>query len=241
MQSIADAIETQLAELDDAPREIDERCRLFSKYLQFTAEERLQIDPETRERLLYYGASALEEAGKNESALRAFEELLAEQTTLLGENDRATLATRQRIAAQQAQLGHVEVALASLAELLIDRQRVFGDDKDPDILANRHDLAFWQAHSEQTAAAVDQYRILVRDSEKTLGSTARPTLRRRQLLASELSNLGRHDEAIALSTSLTEQFENVMGRNHPDTFISRQRQAVILGQSGQSESACTET
>ena len=240
VQRFAEAIETLLAELHDAPREIDERCRLFDKYVDLTPQKRLQVDAETKESLLYYGASALEEAGKNQLALDTFEELLREQETLLGEEHEYTLETRHSIATQRAEMGHVDIALASLEKLLLDRERIFEDIRHPDILMNRHDIAFWKAYSGRTAEAVDQYRTLVRESEEVLGETARPTLRRKQLLASELSNLGEHDEAMMLAAKLTNQFGDVLGKDDPDTLIARQRQAVILGQSGRTESAALE-
>ena len=236
-QEVATAIEAILSDLHEMQPAIEERCRLFRQFMDFTPTERCEVDAETRESLLHYGATALQDAGRNEEARDAFEDLLSEQEELLGKEDRYTLETRHSIATQQAEMGHVDSALASLHDLLSDRQRILQDDRDPDILMNRHDIAYWQAYSGRTQEAVDQYRILVDASEEIFGPTARVTLRRKQLLASELSNLGEHDEAMSLTVDLVDQFEETLGKEHPDTLIARQRQAVMLGQSNQAVQA----
>jgi len=114
-----------------------------------------------------YG-SAFGESGQVVEAITVFEQLLADQTTVLGPDDPDTLTTRGALASWLGRGGRVAEAITAYEQLLADQSRVFGPD-DPHTLTARGALASWLAGSGRVAEAITACEQLLADQHRVLG------------------------------------------------------------------------
>ena len=100
-------------------------------------------------------------------AIAAFEQLLADERRVLGDDDRTTFTTRNNLASALGEAGRIDDAIAALEQLLANERRVLGEDhRDTFRTRHNHTLLLWKAArfddaltaSEQLFA--DQRRVL---------------------------------------------------------------------------------
>jgi Tetratricopeptide repeat len=77
-----------------------------------------------------------------EEAVAQFQQLLTDQTRVLGADHPATLTTRSNLAHWLGEAGRIEEAVTQFEQLLTDRTRVLGADH-PATFTTRNNLAYW--------------------------------------------------------------------------------------------------
>jgi hypothetical protein len=113
--------------------------------------------------------------------------------------------------------GELEAPEQMYRQLLIDQQRVLGD-QDPNTLSTRHRLAWVVALQGQYGEAEQMYRQLLLREQQVLGDDHRDTLAARHWLASVVALQGRHAEAEQMYRQLLTDQQRVLGNDHPDTL-----------------------
>jgi hypothetical protein len=166
-----------------------------------------------------------------ESPLVALENVLADQTRVLGADYPDTLSTRCNIAFWLAQEGQVEQSIAYSQTLLTDQVRILGADH-PDSFATRYWIACCQIERGSLQVALATLDHLIRNTTEAVGSEDGLTLRARSGRAYVLAELGRTSEAAIAGEAVLADQIRVLGPNHDDTCTTRERLAQWRGQRG---------
>ena len=222
------AITILLDDLQDNPRELPERIRLFDSYKSLDATD---IPHTTAFKIRIHGATALGQAGRADHAITTCEELLADQRRELGTDHPDTLTTRNDLATWLGEKGRVAEAIVAFTDLLPDLLRVLGADHSATLSA-RHNRARWLGEAGQHGEAIAAFEELVADRVRVLGPDHPQTLRTRNNLARWLGRAGRLDEAIAACEDLLPDRERVLGPDHPHTLNTRSNLNRWLGDAG---------
>ena len=225
---VGHAINAILRDLQDAPRELPERVRLYQLYRTLDPH---QVPTQTQFEIRHHGADALGHSGNTIEAITEFEALLNDQTHTLGPDDPSTLATRHNLARWLGEGGRVEEAIVAFREVLADRQRVLEPDH-PDTLSNRNDLGHWLWESGRVAKAVAAFGDLLADQQRVLGPDHPHTLITRNNLGHCLGDRGRVAEAVVAFKDLLADRMRVLGPDHPHTLITRNNLGHCLGDRG---------
>ena len=230
---VAHAIHAILRDLQDAPRELPERVRLYQAYRTLDPH---QIPTQTQFEIRHHGANALGHSGNTNEAITELEALLTDQVRVLGPDNPDTLTTRNNLATWLGEAGRVHEAIAAFEVLLTDQVRVLGAD-NPSTLTTRHNLATWLGEAGRVDEAIAAFEVLLADRVRVLGADNPSTLTTRHNLATWLGDAGRVHEAIAaLEVLLTDQVR-VLGADHPDTLATRSNLAGWLGEAGRVDEA----
>ncbi|MEU6232423.1 tetratricopeptide repeat protein [Kitasatospora sp. NPDC047058] len=161
-------------------------------------------------------------------AADALQQILTEQTRVLGAEHPDTLRGRQFHAHSLGGAGDPAEAARLLGPVLADQLRLLGPDHK-DTLRSRQFLAVNLGESGRREEAITMLRILLADRSRVLGSEHSRTLRTRHLLARNLALTGAVDEAAALLRQLVAERERVLGEAHEHTLRARTDLAELEG------------
>ncbi|MEV8437160.1 tetratricopeptide repeat protein [Actinosynnema sp. NPDC051121] len=163
---------------------------------------------------------------------------LAESSARLGDDDALTLGLRFTLSTMAGRRGEDEVAEAELRAVLAAQLRTLEPDH-PDVLSTR--LALRLTRNGRDFAPTDaELRAVVADRTRSLGPDHAETLSARDDLAWELSEQGRHAEALAEYRALLELRRARSGDEHPSTLDARAGIAAALFRAGDAEGAAAE-
>ena len=230
---VAHAINAILRDLQDAPRELPERVRLYQVYRTLDPH---QVPTQTQFEIRDSGAGALGESGNTKDAIAAFEVLLADQVREMGADNPSTLRTRNNLACWLGEAGRVDEAIAAFEVLLADQVRELGAD-NPSTLTTRNNLAGWLGRAGRVDEAIAAFEVLLADQVRELGADNPSTLTTRNNLASCLGRAGRVDEAIAAIEVLLADQVRELGADNPSTLRTRNNLASFLGEAGRVDEA----
>ena len=181
--------------------------------------------------LLALWGNALSELGRLAEAVTTFEQLLVDQTRLLGPDRPSTLTTRHNLAHSLLASGRVAEAITAFEQLLKDKNRVLGQD-NPSTLTTRNNLAQALGESGRVAEAITAFEQLLKDQQRVHDPDAAATQTTRNNLAVLLVASGQVAEAVTEFQQLTDDSNRVLGPDHPNTLITRNNLARALGRSG---------
>ncbi|GHE45913.1 tetratricopeptide repeat protein [Streptomyces vinaceus] len=138
---------------------------------------------------------------------------------LLGNDDPATLASRDHLALAYQEAGDLARAIPLHEQTLADCRRLLGEDH-PYTLTSRSNLALAYQKAGDLARAIPLYQQTVPDCERLLGEDDRATLTSRNNLASAYEEAGDLGRAIPLLVQSVRDRLRVLGEDHPDTLTS---------------------
>jgi tetratricopeptide (TPR) repeat protein len=210
-----------------------------SRQLLALAERAIRLSPERTEAQLTLralSACALGRLGRMTQATAALEQLLVDQTQVLGPDSLDTLATRNNLASWMGEEGRVEDAVQQLEQLLDDETRVSGPDA-ASTMTTRNNLAAMLGRAGRVEAAIRQLEALSADQTRVLGAEAFDTLRTVTNLAFWLGEAGRVEEAIHRFEALLADQVRALGADASLTMTSRSYHAFALGRVGRVEEA----
>ncbi|WP_156427808.1 tetratricopeptide repeat protein, partial [Thiohalocapsa sp. ML1] len=226
------AIRALLGALEDQPLELPLRIRLGERARGLAVDHASTQALDVRAGFAY----ALGESGKIEPAIAASEDLLADQTRVLGPDHPDTLTTRNNIAYCRAQAGEIQPAIAAFEDLLADRTRVLGPDH-PDTLSTRSNIAYWRAEAGEIEPALAAFEDLLADETRVLGPDHPDTLATRSDIAVCRAEAGEIQPAIAALEDLLADRTRVLGPDHPDTLRTRNNIASLRAEAGEIQPA----
>ena len=144
-------------------------------------------------------AAAYEDAGRDEDAIRLFEQTLAGRERLLGPDDPDTMRSRSDLARAYREAGRVADAVPLVERTLAARERLFGADH-PSALASRNNLASAYRATGRPAEAIPLLEENVAACERLLGADHLKTLASRRNLdrarqeSAQAENAGRRPQ-----------------------------------------------
>ncbi|WP_318325158.1 tetratricopeptide repeat protein [Streptomyces sp. ADMS] len=168
------------------------------------------------------------------------EALLAEQTRTLGCHNRATLATRSKVAFAHASAVPGDRGSADeLENVLADQRRVLGRN-DQDTLLTRYFLGYLRVISGDVKGGTSELRKVLKDQRRALGFDHVSTLYTRQTLAGLRISQGDTSGLDKVLHELIEHQKRVLGRNSEQTLLTRHHLAVVRIRRGDMAEAATE-
>ena len=183
-----------------------------------------------------YLASAYQDAGRLEEAIKLFERNRADRERVLGDTHQDTLAARNNLALAYRDAGRLEEAIPLSERNLADYERVLGDTHRH-TLAARNNLASAYQDVGRLERAIPLFERSLADYKGVLGDTHRNTLTARNNLALAYRDAGRLEEAIPLFERSLADYERVLGDTHPDTRAARRNLARAYQAAGRLEEA----
>lgn len=168
------------------------------------------------------------ENGDWPTATKLLEDLVEEQTRLLGAKHEDTLRSRQYLAHAQGWAGSLDEAAGDLRHLTYVQATVLGADH-PDTLRSRQFYAVNLGESGDRSMAIRELRPLLSDRRRILGASDPDTLRTAHMLARNLARTGETREASALLREVIAQRERGLGTEHPHTVRAREDLAALSG------------
>ncbi len=170
-------------------------------------------------------ADGYRSTGRYPEALGHDEATTAIAEKVFGPNDPDSLASRSNLAADYRGVGRYQDALSLDQTTLADCERVLGADH-PGTLATRDGLVSdYLAVGRFEDAFTLEDETVVATCERDLGRDHPLTLSNQHGLAEAYRAAGRHEEAITLHEATLAARERVLGPDHPDTRMSRERLA----------------
>ena len=146
------------------------------------------------------------------------------------------VASRLQRHLEQAGVWEHESPAASVASLpvfesLLESQRAFLGDDDPETMLTRQQIAFCiGARGTNPETVLRLYEDLLRDQERVVGPDHPDTLTSRHQVACYTAAAGRIRTALDLYRQLVPDCERVLGPDHPRTLASRHQLAHFTGQ-----------
>ena len=232
---VAHAINAILRDLQDAPRELPERVRLYQLYRTLDPH---QVPTQTQFEIRHHGAGALGHSGNTNEAITVYEQVLVDRLRVLGPDHPHTLTTRHNLAGWNGAAGCIAKAITVYEQVLVDRLRVLGPDH-PHTLLTRHNLAHWLGKAGRIAKAITVYEQVLADRLRVLGPDHPHALETRNNLARWLGEAGRVEEAITAFEEVLADRLRVLGPDNPHTLLTRHNLAHLLGRAGRVEEAIT--
>jgi tetratricopeptide (TPR) repeat protein len=146
------------------------------------------------------------------------------------------LSARSWYAETLGESGRAKAAVAALAALLPDQNRVLGPDH-PDTLTTRHNMAYWRAESGEISTALADFEDLLGDKKHLLGSDHPDTLTLRHNIAYWRAKCGRIALALVDLETLLQEQRRILGADHPETLGTRHNIASWQAELGETASA----
>ena len=224
---VAKAIEVLLQDLEDAPRELSERIRLYESFLQLDVDN---ISVRLRRSIDHHGAVALALSDDTQRAIDIFQALLDEMEQELGPVDIATVTTRLNLAFIHGLAGNPNTAI-DLCEAALNQLEGRLERGDRELLIAQASRARWLGEAGRVKDAVSIYRDVVTDAERFLQPDDPLTLMFQNNLGRWLGELD-SDAAVKIYRDLLERRLKVLPPNHPSIFYTRYNLAINLRRSG---------
>ena len=134
------------------------------------------------------------------------------------------------------QIGSYEYALRHGAEELRYRLRLQNPDH-PDVLINRHNVAYWTSECGDARGALQLLRELLPDRVRVLGPDHPSVLTTRANIANCTGECGDAHGALQLFRELLPDRLRVLGPDHPSVLTTRNRIAYWTGKCGDARGA----
>ncbi|WP_433755328.1 tetratricopeptide repeat protein [Nocardia sp. CA-135398] len=174
------------------------------------------------------------------AAVAELDEVLIDESRVLGNDDPRTLTTRHNLANMRtlyevAEAAHIPMswfglddtaaraiarAISELEQLLPEQIRILGADH-PDTLTTRDSLAHWYSKNDEPAKAAVEYERILADQSAVLGPDHPLTLSTRHNIAYWHGENDDIPKAIAELERLLADQLRVLGPDHPDTLQTR--------------------
>jgi tetratricopeptide (TPR) repeat protein len=181
-------------------------------------------------------AAAYFEVGRNESAVAAWEAVLAYQERMFGTRSEDTFDVRTNLAAGYSSAGRVNDAIAIYEPLLEDLERILGPEHEKTLNA-QHGLAGAYSDSGRLQEAITIYESVLAERKLGIGPEHLYTLRTGGALARAYLKAGRLEEATTANEEVLLDRERVLGKEHPDTLVGRRALAETYRASGRIDEA----
>ncbi|TDB90500.1 tetratricopeptide repeat protein [Actinomadura sp. KC216] len=181
--------------------------------------------------LLHWTAFFLQGQGAVERAITYYQRALTSRERMLGEDDPATLTSRNNLAVAYETAGDFGRAIPLYERTLADQVRVLGENH-PSTLISRNNLAGVYEALGDLGRAIPLCEQALIDSEQLLGEDHPDTLASRNNLAGAYGAAGDVGRAIPLFERTLADRVRVLGEDHPDTLISRNNLAGAYGAAG---------
>ncbi len=209
---------------------------LLSAWVPRTERLARQLGGEDQLSALSLHATALARAGRYNDAITVLQQVLVDQTRILGIENRESLTTRHNIAAFVGESGDTVTALDLLKGLLAECVRILGSDHR-DTLTTRHNIAAVTGESGGSTTALRFFNELLLDRVRILGIDHRDTLTTRNNIAYWTGESGDIATALRLFNELLPDRVRTLGADHPDTLRTRSHIAAWTGRSGDTATA----
>ncbi len=155
-----------------------------------------------------------QDLGEHDNAVTTLQELLIDETRVLGPDHLHTLVTRNNLAILLGETGDTSGAVSALQELLTDQLRILGPDH-PETLGTRLNLASWRGDAGDPACAVAAYQGLLNDLRRVHGHDHPATFAARANLAYWRGEGGDPIGAAAVWTTLITDYQRVLDPTIP--------------------------
>jgi tRNA A-37 threonylcarbamoyl transferase component Bud32 len=156
----------------------------------------------------------------------------ATQAAELGEDDPATLQSRNNLARAYQRAGKVDLAIPLFERILKVRETTLGDDH-PDTLTSRNNLAAAYQDAGRVDLAIPLLQSTLKAFESKLGHDHSNTLAARNNLAGVYQDAGQVDLALPLLETILKVFESKLGEDHLRTLAARNNLAMAYQDAGQ--------
>jgi eukaryotic-like serine/threonine-protein kinase len=191
----------------------------------------LDNDPALRAQLMLAMAQTYTGLGLYARAQVLTEGALAIQKSVLGERDRATLATESNLANLIRSEGRTTDAEKILQPTLEAQRKILGPS-DPDTLVSLDRLGYIYSNEARHAEAESVFRQTLAAERRTFGPGDPRTLNTLNELAETLTVQGRHSEADQIYAELIDVQRRSLGADHPATLLSMSHAAENLSEEG---------
>ncbi|MBW5481064.1 FxSxx-COOH system tetratricopeptide repeat protein [Streptomyces bambusae] len=186
--------------------------------------------------LLHAAGISLIKQGVPAQGIRHLQRAVTAYERLLGNDNPATLTSRDHLALAYQEAGDLGSAIPLHEQTLADCRRVLGEDH-PHTVASCNNLALAYQKAGDLGRAIPLYDQIVTDCERLLGEDDRATLTARNNLASAYEEAGDLSSAIPLLVQSVKDRLRVLGEDHPDTLTSWNNLALAYEKSGDLGSA----
>jgi tetratricopeptide (TPR) repeat protein len=161
-------------------------------------------------------ARALHDAGDFEGALPLFEEVLAVERRINGDDHPATLDCINNLAPLHSDMGNHDLALSMYSEALAKRRRLLGDE-DPETLIVIGNLAAVHSDMGNLDLALPLHEEALAGRRRVLGNAHPHTLDNIYNMAGLRDDMGEHAAAVTLMREVLAGRRRVLGEDHPST------------------------
>jgi tetratricopeptide (TPR) repeat protein/predicted Ser/Thr protein kinase len=172
-----------------------------------------------------FGA-VLSELGRNEDALRAWEQVLALREKAAGPENLDVASTLNNIGTVLWRMGRFEPGREQLARALAMRQKLLGPEH-PLVAGtlNNLGLVLWKMGKYEEAREVQSRALALR--EKVLGPEHPDVAASLTNLGLVLNEMGRYEEALTFHQRVLTLWEKTLGPEHPDVAIALNNLGVV--------------
>lgn len=172
-----------------------------------------QLGPDDEYTLFAAGmlALSLRRSRRFTEAIPVYEDVLARRERLFGPDESLTVTTRTSLAHVLVGAGRVGDGIELWERLVRDHQR---DDDGERATRGRMELAAAYCLAERYDSAIDEYRVAIRDRERTVGPDHVDTAAAVIALAEVLRRAQRPGEVVTLLDPLVDRYVSVLGENH---------------------------
>jgi tetratricopeptide (TPR) repeat protein len=181
--------------------------------------------------LMHALAGIFKDKGDYDRALPMFEECLAKNKRVLGEDHPNTLASLTCLAILFSSKGDYDRALPMFEECLAKNKRVFGEDH-PHTLSSLNHLANLFSAKGDHGRALPLYEECLAKTKRVLGEDHPNTLASLNNLALLFKNKGDYDRALPMFEECLAKNKRVLGEDHPDTLSSLFNLALLFHKKG---------
>ena len=226
---VAKAIEMLLQDLEDAPRELPERIRLYESFLELDIDA---ISGTVRHSIAQHGAVAYALYGDSQRAIGICDAVLRETEEERGPLDLPTITTRLNLAFVHGLAGD-PVTADALCEATLRQAQAEGQLQrgDRNLLIAQASRARWLAEAGRVDEAVSRYQDVVTEAEISLEHDD-------PLILMFQNNLGRWigevdpNYAVEIYNDLLDRRLKVLPADHPSIIYTRYNLAFNLRRVG---------
>ncbi len=205
---------------DDNPNHRSKWRRLLPHAIHaLSSEVAGQEEEMPKAKLLWKCANALISDGRYTEAAMFYQEVLQDETRLLGAEHPSTLASMANLASTYRNQGRWKEAEELEVQVMETSKRVLGDEH-PDTLTSMANLASTYRNQGRWKEAEELEVQVIETSKRVLGDEHPDTLTSMANLASTFWSQGRWKEAEELEVQVLETRKRVLGDEHPDTLTS---------------------
>jgi tetratricopeptide (TPR) repeat protein len=180
--------------------------------------------------------SVLNNQGKYEEALQAYQEVYEIRKRVLGSKHLDTLTTRNNMAGVLYKQGKYEEALQAYQEVYDIWKNVLGP-KHPFTLTTLNNMARVLDNQGKYEEALQAYQEVYEMGKRVLDPEHPDTLTTQDNIGGVLDNQGKYEEALQAYQEVYEIRKRVLGPEHPDTLTTRNNTAGVLSKQRKYEEA----